>query len=140
MIVAGRYVHGMKGARRSFRRQKKHFVRAGLPGVGLMHNGTINVNTLPAEYYIQSYDYLYKDIKHKSFPRKRIEDFGFIHILRLEYNGIVYDDWGYMYFPHKSPHYEKLHIFELVGPYLQGLRENDIIEITVGSDRLRRTG
>jgi len=136
MIIKGYHIHGMKGARRSLKRQKKIFVELGLPGAEKFFNGTINIDTQPVEYTIGSFDYLFKNVEHKSFPRKRQEDFGFIIIEELIHNNISYKKWGYIYIPHKSPHFKNLHMFEIIGPPLKNFKEYDTFKLMINAGRL----
>lgn len=138
MIIRGRHIHGMKGARRSLKRQKKYFAELGLPGVNELFDGTINIDTSPVEYEIESFDFIFRNIRHKKFPRKRVEDFGFIVIDELIHGNKRYQKWGYIYFPHKSPHFERKHVFELIGAELTGIEEHSAFEIIIKKGRLRR--
>jgi hypothetical protein len=138
MIIDGRHIQGMKGARRSVKRQKNHFIELGLPGADRFFDGTINIDTSPFEYMIESFDYIFRDVGHKSFPRKRIEDFGFIIIAELIHRGKRYRNWGYFYVPHSSPHYERQHIFELIGPELPALKVHDTLNLTLNENRLQK--
>ncbi len=138
MIIRGVHIHGMKGARRSLKRQKKAFMKLGLPGAENFFNGTINVDTTPEKYDIVQFDFLFRDVQHKSFPRKRIEDFGFIEILELLHDTTRYEKWGYIYIPHKSPHFNNRCIFEIVGPELQHFNQNDTFELKIKNGRLKR--
>lgn len=137
MIIQGTHLHGMKGARRSFKRQKKLLSTLGLPDVKSFFDGTINIDTSPVNYEIIKFDYFYENIKHKVFPRKRIEDFGFISITELRHRGEKYINWGYIYFPHNSPHFKRSHIFELIGPEIPDLKDNDIFELKVKNGRMK---
>lgn len=136
MIIKGIHIHGMKGARRSLKRQKKKFAELGLPGAENFFNGTINIDTRPAEFDIVSFDFLFRDVSHKSFPRKRAEDFGFITIEELVHNDRRYKRWGYLYFPHDSLHFNKRYIFELIGPELENFTERDAFELKIKANRL----
>lgn len=137
MMIKGVHIHGMKGAKRSLKRQKKAFAKLGLPGAKEFFHGTINIDTSPFEYTIVKFDFLFRDVKHKSFPRKRIEDFGFIEILELVHNNIRYEKWGYLYVPHKSPHFNTHNMFEMVGPELRYFERNGIFEIKINEGRLK---
>jgi len=138
MIIKGRYIHGMKGAKRSLKRQKKYFAKLELPGVDELFDGTINIDTSPTEYEIGSFDYIFRDVQHKTIPRKRVEDFGFIVIDELLHGDKRYKKWGYIYFPHNSPHFERQHVFEIIGPELPSLKEHDYFELKIKKGRLRK--
>ncbi len=138
MIIKGIHIQGMKGARRSLKRQKKAFVELGLPGAERFFNGTINIDTTPEEYDLVQFDYVFRQVQHKSFPRKRIEDFGFIEILELLHNNTRYENWGYLYFPHNSPHFNNPSIFEMVGPALPDFDQGDGFEIKIKNGRLKK--
>ena len=131
IVIKGKHMHGMGGANRAIKRQKKEFVKRGLPNSELLFNGTININTSAFKYKVLKYDYYFKDVVHKRFPRKRVEDFGFIKIEALIHNGITYRNWGYLYFPQSSPHKTKSDFFELIGKKLEGFSHFDEIEIIV---------
>ncbi len=137
MKISGRHIQGMGGANRSIRRQKKRFVKLGLPEIEHAFNGTINIDTSPINYSVRSYDYYFKDVVHKGFPFKRIEDFGFIEILELFHKGKLYKNWGYIYFAKKSPYSDKSNFFELVGKKIDELSSHDTVEITVKDELLK---
>jgi len=126
----------MHGARRSFKRQKKYFLKLGLPNVEHMFDGTINIDTSPESYEIVGFDYYFKNVRHKSFSRKRREDFGFIIIEELIHNNVNYKKWGYIYIPHNSPHFKDLHTFELIGPELENFQAFDTFKLLINADRL----
>jgi len=138
MIITGYHIHGMKGAKRSLKRQKKIFAELGLPGAEKIFNGTINIDTQPDEYEVEKFDYLFKNVQHKIFPRKRMEDFGFIMIQELIHKKEKYEKWGYLYFPHKSKHFTKRHVFELIGPELENFHEGDTFEVKIKENRLKK--
>lgn len=94
-------------------------------------SGTININTAPLQYRVTNYDVFLKDVRYLSFPRFRKEDFGFIRIRLLKHRENVYQDWGYIYFAHKSPHFHNNSLFELLGPKLPGFKKTDHIEIEI---------
>jgi hypothetical protein len=130
MIIKGIHQSGMGGANRSIRKQKKAFAGRGM----LLENcfsGTININTAPLQYRVTNYDVFLKDVRYLSFPRFRKEDFGFIRIRLLKHRENVYQDWGYIYFAHKSPHFHNNSLFELLGPKLPGFKKTDHIEIEI---------
>ncbi|GEM_PF-1141140 len=137
MIVKGRHVAGMGGANRSVKRQKKIFHRLGLPGAIDLYDGTINLDTSPYGFRLVSFDYLFSDVKHKSFPRKRVETFGFITIEKLFYKSITYENWGYIYIPHNSPHFGNEQMFELIGRKIEGFNPGDALQIHVDDKHLR---
>ncbi len=134
MIIKGMHISGMGGANRSIKRQRKFFHILGLPGIEELFNGTINLSTAPDGYAIQSYDYFFPEVKFKSFPRKRVEDFGFITIKNLYYEDEVFQNWGYIYLAHSSPHFGNNQMFELLGQKITDFREGAslAIEITDG--------
>ncbi len=138
MIIKGQHQKGMGGARRSIKRQKKIFARKGVPGVELCFPATININTLPERYEVMAYDHFVEKVRHKLLPIPRKEDFGFIKIRTLKHNGIVYHNWGYLYFAHKSRYHNSDHMFELLGREIPGFHSNDELELEI-SDGLMRT-
>lgn len=136
MIIMGTHQSGMGGANRSIRKQKNAFSRRGL----LLDNfflGTININTSPRLYEVIKYDVFLKDVRYMSFPRFRMEDFGFIRIRSLKHRELIYPDWGYVYFAHKSPHFFNHSVLELLGPKLPGFKESDTIEIEIGEGLMK---
>lgn len=138
MIIRGKHQHGMGGANRSIRKQKKAFIKRGL-ALDDCFLGTINLNTDPAHYKVSKFDIFLPDVPFWSFPRYRREDFGFIRILNLKHRGNVYPDWGYIYFPHKSPHFQHTGLFELLGYELPGFEPSDEIEIEIGEGLMDHT-
>ncbi len=137
MKISGQHIKGTGGAKRSIKRQKKRFFKRGLPNIEEAFDGTININTLPKKYEILSYDYYFPNVIHRSFPFRRIESFGFIEILELRHNGVLYKNWGYVYFAEKSPHFTKNDYFELLGKEIENFSFNDTIEITIKDGRLK---
>jgi hypothetical protein len=131
MDISGKHISGMGGANRSVKRQKSVFAKLGLPGAKDFFNGTINIDTSPNNYQIDKYDFFFRNVVHKKFLFKRIEDFGFIEILNLKHNGISYDNWGFLYFPLNSPHFGKNNFFELLGRKIENINNGDIIEIQI---------
>lgn len=136
MIIKGIHQSGMGGANRSIRKQKKAFARRGLLLDEFFH-GTINLNTSPKQYEVIKYDVMFQDVRYWSFPRFRKEDFGFIRVRLLKHRDVLYPDWGYVYFAHKSPHFTNHSVFELLGPELPGFEKSDAIEIEIGEGLMR---
>ncbi len=132
MIIKGKHQHGMGGANRSIRKQKKSLIKRGVE-ISDCFAGTINLNTSPKHFKVIKYDIFLQDVCFWSFPRYRKEDFGFIRILKLKHRGNVYPDWGYIYFPHKSPHFQNTSLFELLGPELPGFKPSDQVELEIGA-------
>ncbi len=131
MIITGKHVHGIGGAKRSVKRQKQKFAKLGLLGAESFYDGTINLNTLPKKYKVINYDYFFKDVVHRFFPTIKKESFGFIEIIELEHCNKKYDNWGYIYFPQKSPHIGKPGFFELIGRKIDSFNYNDSFKLTI---------
>jgi hypothetical protein len=136
MNITGKHISGMGGASRSVKRQKSVFAKLGLPGAKDFYNGTINIVTSPNNYRIDKYDYFFRNVVHKKFPFKRIEDFGFIEIFNLKHNGISYANWGFIYFPLNSPHFGKNDFFELLGKKIENINNGDEFEIQIADGML----
>lgn len=135
MVIKGVHQRGMGGANRSIKKQKGIFVRRGL-ALDNCFNGTININSYPKRYKAVRFDALFRNVVYWSIPRFRREDFGFIKIISLKYQGKEYKDWGYIYFAHKSPHNAIDHVFELLGPELKNLVTGDVLEVEIGDGLL----
>lgn len=136
MIIKGVHTQGMGGANRSVRKQLPLFKKLGLPNAETLFEGTINLDCQPHGYKILSYDHLFTDVIYKRFPFKRQEDFGFIRILRLWHKGIMHEDWGFVYVPHKSPHFGNQSLFELLGKRIENFTPGDPVMIQVADDRV----
>ncbi len=139
MIIKGVHQRGMGGANRSIKKQKGIFMRRGLL-LDNCFNGTININSLPNRYKLIKFDELFRTVIYWSMPRFRREDFGFIKITSLQHKGRKYENWGYIYFAHKSPHSSNDHVFELLGPELNDLATGDELVIEIGDGLLECTG
>ncbi len=137
MKIKGYHIHGIGGANRSIKRQKKRFNKLGLAGIEDAFNGTINIDTSPNKYEVVSYDYFFPNVIHRVFPTIKREDFGFIKILELSHNGIIYKNWGYIYIAAKSPHFQRQDFFELLGRKLSNFSFNGLIEITIKDGLLK---
>jgi hypothetical protein len=130
MQIQGRLVHGMGGAGRALRRQRRLFARQGLPGVQRLVNGTINIDTTPLAVAVRRYDFFFERVRHKSFPIARIEDFGFVRIARLSVKGRSFDNPGYLYVALASPHRREPGLVEVWAQPIEGLAEGDRVSLT----------
>ena len=137
MNIEGVIVSGTHGAHRSIKRQKEPFYERGLQEIHKFVDGTLNIDIGPYTKEFIQYDYFFKSVEHKKFPRRKTEDFGFIIIESITYRGTVYTNPGFIYVPHSSPHFTEPTILEILAIPIIFASCGEPIDLQIPDNRLR---
>lgn len=133
MIISGIITNGLGVAVQTIDQQRPFFKERGLKNLDQLQNGTINIDISPKKFSILSFDYFYKNINWES---KGTEDFGFIEIKEIKYNGKIYSP-GYIYIPHNSPHFSNTSHLEVVAVTIPDIDSGHPIELLVNDGKIQ---
>lgn len=132
MRLTGIIKSGIGDATGNTSTQKPFWKERGLPRVDDLKSGTINVDLSPFWYEVVAYDYFFGDIEWE--PHK-VEDFGFIQIEHIFYNRIYWKP-GYLYFPHRSPHFKNKNPIEICAVAISAVRPGEAIQVVIKKGKL----
>lgn len=133
MLISGIAVKGLGIAKYTIPKQKKIFSKK-IDSVYEYKNGTINLRLNESIWGILKYDYYFEKVAWDKDGVYPAEDFGFIKINKLIHKDLEIENWGYIYFPTKSPHFGKNNQVELLGKNLFNLNMGDAITLEVPDD------
>lgn len=134
ITIIGKITPGLGIATRTVAEQKEEFIRRGLPLMESMHTATINVDISPKTFKIANFDYFFKEVP---WGNNRIEDFGFIKIAQILFEGQAYNNPGYIYIPYNSPHFTNHSQFEIISVLIPNVSYGKTIEIVIESENLK---
>jgi CTP-dependent riboflavin kinase len=132
MVIKGKIIKGLGWAKKTVSYQKPFFKQKGLPGVDRLKDGTINIDIRPVKYKRLNFDYFFKKIAN---GLGELEDFGFIKIGKIIYNNKEFKNPGYIYIPHKSPHFKNKNQLEIIAIEIPGLKMDNEIELEIDEEK-----
>lgn len=114
--------------------QMPYFVQAGIPGIGEMHIGTINMSIAPRKLKILKPDY---EVMCEWFP-KITETFWIMDDVKIIYGEKEYN--GFVYYPTPSDiHIVRDEIIELLTVKIPGVKYGDDISISLPAEKYEVT-
>jgi len=126
--LIGKISQGFGAATKTIAAQRSLFEKLGLKDVERLRDGTINIDISPNQFFPDNYDYFFKSVE---WENGNIEDFGFIKIDKIIYQGQTYNGPGYIYVPHNSPHFSKRNQIEVLAIPIAGAQAGIPIEIII---------
>jgi hypothetical protein len=120
----------------SIEKQKPYFKELGL-NLDHVFNGTLNISIEPYEFSMEKPEFTLNYVKWTELTNA--EDFSFSRC-KINFQGREYDGWVYYPDPAtKKEHFQSASTVEVLAPFVQGLKYEDELEISLNSAEIMVT-